>query len=164
VLAIPALDGVYHLALVIARNRFGTALGPLRGGTAFPRLDGSERYQAGSRPIYTDEQLIADGAWPIVGHADDLLSLFPGEPELYHAPDLLWSGRQQIGEFAAAESPTGAMRQLDRREAERVGVLIAASDRRISTSRCRSCWTVEETEPGDRGGSRLGAASRVERL
>lgn len=126
VVAIPSDGGSYHLAVVlVARNRFGTALGILRGKLRFPRIGGQDRYQARARPLYVDDHLIRNGAWPIVDHVDGLLSLFPDEPEIYHAPDQLWPG-DQAGEFGSAESPSGGLRQIDKEEAEEVGLLSGA--------------------------------------
>jgi len=121
VVSIRAKSGNYHLAVVVARNRFGTALGFLRGDFLFPRVGNAERCQARSRPVYTDDQLVANGTWTVIGHAEDLLALFPDDPEIYHAPDLLWPD-DQIGEFGSAESSSG-LRRIAKEEAEEVGLL-----------------------------------------
>lgn len=121
VVAIPRRDGKYQLAIVVDRNRFGLALGIL-GVFAFPRLptglDTSSKYLT----IYTDEESIKAGAWPILGRNEYLLSFFPSEPEIYHAPDPLW-GDLDLGEYGAAETSSGSLRHITRREAEDVGLL-----------------------------------------
>jgi hypothetical protein len=125
VVAIPRKSGGYTLAVVVARNRFGTALGPLRGSFPFPRVASESRYDASARPTYTDEVAIRNGTWSIVDHVEALLSLFPDEPGIYHAPDLQWPGIQ-IGEFGSAESPSGSLREISEQEAEEVGLLNGA--------------------------------------
>jgi hypothetical protein len=121
VVAIPDKKGNYHLAVVVARNRFGMALGVLRGISRYPRVESPDRYRAASSAIYTDEHLVTDGTWPIIDHVEDLLSLFPDEPEIYHPPDLL-SG-PEVGEFGAAETSSGRLRNITKQEAEDVGLL-----------------------------------------
>ncbi|WP_432066372.1 hypothetical protein [Streptomyces sp. C10-9-1] len=122
VLAIPVSGGEYRMASVVARNRFGTALGFLRGRFSVPRPVSGERLAARQFPIYTDDRLVATGAWRVVGHDESLLSLFPAEPEIYHAPDLRWPGID-LGEFGAAEKPSGEIRLIGIDEARAVGLL-----------------------------------------
>ncbi|WP_169809276.1 hypothetical protein [Actinomadura chibensis] len=120
--ASPARGGGYYLASVVARNRFGTALGLLRGKFDIPRIVSGGNLTVRQFPIYTDDRLVANGAWKVVGHDDDLLSLFPAEPEIYHAPDLQWPG-MELGEFGAAEKPSGEIRLIEIDEARAVGLL-----------------------------------------
>jgi hypothetical protein len=124
VVAVPRSSGDCHLAVVVvARNRIGMALGFLRGTFAVPRVEGAGRPQVHGRPIYTDDRAIASGAWPIVAHREDLLSLFPSEPEIYHSPRPLFPGSDH-GEFGSAESPSsGTLRRVTEEEAEEVGLL-----------------------------------------
>ncbi|MCU7724011.1 hypothetical protein ODJ79_09815 [Actinoplanes sp. KI2] len=119
ILAIPMRGARYRMSVVVARNRFGTALGLFDGASEVPRVGASRRR---GPVLYTDDQLIAKGAWIIVGHEDSLLSLFPAEPEIYHSPDPIFPNTQ-IGEFGAAESPSGELRQIGREEASQVGLL-----------------------------------------
>lgn len=119
VVAIPAKNGGYRIAVVVARNRFGTALGFFRGEFAVPRL-GASRSGVASVPIYTDDQLIAVGVWRIIGHDVDLLDLFPRDPEIYHAPDI-WPNLD-LGEFGAAETADGGIRPIGAEEADVMGV------------------------------------------
>jgi hypothetical protein len=74
------------------------------------------------RVLPTDDQQVADGTWSIVDHNGALLSRSPTEPEIYHGPDPVFPG-VRIGEFGAAESPGGAMRQIGEEEAREVGLL-----------------------------------------
>lgn len=121
VVAIPHKNGGYRLAVIITHNRFGTALGLLRGSVPLPRFRTSNRHE-GLRVVYTDDQLIARARWPIIGHEEELLMLFPAEPEIYHAPDLPMPGTP-TSEFGLAETPNGDLRPVSKEEAERVGLL-----------------------------------------
>ncbi|MDT0268456.1 hypothetical protein RM844_19410 [Streptomyces sp. DSM 44915] len=121
-LAIPAATGGHHLAVVLARDRFGTALGVFRGTFPLPRIGGPAPPPARPHPLYTDEQLIAAGVWRVVDHDASLCTPFPSEPEIYHRPDMLPPGTVR-GEGGAAETAAGALRAVDRTEAEAVGLL-----------------------------------------
>ncbi|EWT01043.1 hypothetical protein N865_11865 [Intrasporangium oryzae NRRL B-24470] len=124
VLAIPASSGGYHLASVLARNRFGTALGVVEGTVPVPRVIGSLPVPAPARrlPVYTDDRLVVSGAWTVVGHDEALLALFPSDPEIYHSPEPAWPG-VDLGEFGAAETASGEMRLLGVEEARAIGLL-----------------------------------------
>lgn len=122
ILAIPAKGDGYHMAAVVARNRFGTALGIFCGRFIVPRFKGRENLTVRRFPLYTDDRLLATGVWKVVGHDEDLLALFPSDPEIYHAPDLRWPGID-LGEFGAAESSAGAIRLIDAEEAHEVGLI-----------------------------------------
>lgn len=121
IVAIPVGNSGYRMAVVIARNRFGTAIGLLGDATVIPRV-GKISPEVAQRFIYTDDQLIAKGMWVIVGHNDNLLNLFPSDPEIYHGPDPIFPS-VQLGEFGAAETASGTMRQISKNEAEEVGLL-----------------------------------------
>jgi hypothetical protein len=101
---------------------FGIALGLFEGISAVPRL--SEKLGRAVRrlPIYTDEHLIADGTWRVVGHDEQLLPLFPSQPEIYHGPDNIFNS-PRIGEFGAAETADETLRQITREKAIEVGLL-----------------------------------------
>ncbi len=101
IVAIPIPGVGYRLAVVLTRNRFGLALGFVDGVTPFPRAPRRRRVAA-RHSIYTDDRLIATRLWPVVDHDSDLLTLFPREPEIYHAPDgLLQDSR--VGDFGAGD-------------------------------------------------------------
>ncbi|WP_143172608.1 hypothetical protein [Actinacidiphila paucisporea] len=119
-LAIPADDGWYGV-IVVARNRFGVALGIFR--EVFDSLTSVDpQYSTAYRfPIYSDDAQVLNGSWELVGHDENLLSAFPGEPEIYHSPIPAWPGRD-CGEFGAAETPAGHMRLIDSDEARSVGI------------------------------------------
>ncbi|MCF6526624.1 hypothetical protein [Streptomyces sp. JJ36] len=122
VLAIPVSGAAYRMASVVARNRFGTALGFIRGKFQVPRPVIGEQAAACRFPIYTDDRLVAAGAWQVVDHDENLLSLFPAEPEIYHTPDLQWPG-MNLGKFGAAERASGEIRLVEIGEAREVGLL-----------------------------------------
>jgi hypothetical protein len=121
ILAVPT--GEFWCALImVARNRFGVAFGIF--GEKFssltsvhPRRSAAYRY-----PIYSDDSQVINGTWSIVGHDEDLLSIFPAEPEIYHSPALGWPD-VDFGQFGAAETPAGEIRLIDRKEAEAVGII-----------------------------------------
>ncbi|MFM9607720.1 hypothetical protein [Streptomyces niveiscabiei] len=119
IVAIPTKAGGYRIAVITAKNRFGTALGFFRGVFKAPRIR-AQSFDIAGIPIYTDEQLIAAGVWPIVDHDEGLLKFFPGEPEIYHAPDV-WPNRD-FGAFGAAETSDGKVRSIDEEEAGLVGI------------------------------------------
>ncbi|MGW0819692.1 hypothetical protein [Streptomyces sp. NPDC002845] len=122
ILAIPAKGGSYYMALIVARNRFGTALGFLRGKYLVPKPKSRDSSVARRFPVYTDDRLVSTGVWNVVAHDESLLSLFPAEPEIYHAPDLQWPG-VDLGEFGAAETAAGSIRLIGLDEAREVGLL-----------------------------------------
>ncbi|WP_143162626.1 hypothetical protein [Couchioplanes caeruleus] len=122
-LAIPSDSGKFRLASIVARNRFGTALGIFGGTVDVPRPVGASLASAIFRvPFYTEDRLVATGAWKVVGHDEDLLALFPSDPEIYHGTDLQWPG-VDLGEFGAAEKASGEIRLIGSDEAREVGLL-----------------------------------------
>jgi hypothetical protein len=119
VLAIPARDGGYHMAVVVAQNRFGCAVGLFHGTSPRGRLDAALRQSPRKYPVHTSEDLVMNGTWKIVDHDANLLALFPSEPVIYHRPNA-WPG-VDTGEFGAAETPDGTLRLIGRDEAREVG-------------------------------------------
>ena len=125
VLAIPARTGGYHMAVVLAHNCFGMAVGLFRGTSAQGRLDAGLRAAARKYPVHTDRQLVADGTWKVVDHDEGLLALFPSAPCIYHRPDA-WKtfggSAEEYGEFGAAETSDGTMRLIGPDEAREIGL------------------------------------------
>jgi hypothetical protein len=122
VLAIPVRNGGYHMAVVIiARNRFGMALGLFCGISAEGRLDAGLRRSPRKYPLYTGTNLVEDGTWKITDHDDSLLALFPSDPPIYHRPNA-WPGVADTGEFGAAETADGTLRLIGPDEAREVGL------------------------------------------
>lgn len=119
-LAIPLEQGGYRLAVVVARNRFGTALGFFDGVSTNGRLTAELRATPRKHPIYTEESLIKNGTWQIVAHDDTLPTLFPTNPEIYHKPGA-WPGID-TGEHGAAEPADGPLRLIDSEEATEIGL------------------------------------------
>lgn len=122
VLAIPAAAGGYHLASVVDRNHFGTALGLLRGTAVFPTLGGETPVVLRRHCFHTDDEQVAAGVWKIVGHDESLRELFPCPSEIYHGTDLRWPD-VDLGEFGAAESAQGELRLITEDEAREVGLI-----------------------------------------
>lgn len=119
VLAIPVPAG-YRLAVVITRNRFGTALGLFDGTTPSPRPSTDVLRRPRTPALYTEESRAKDGTWPVVHHDEELLANFPESPEVHHAPGA-WPGID-TGEHGAAETGEGTMRFIDAAEAREVGL------------------------------------------
>ncbi|HEY1574646.1 MAG TPA: hypothetical protein VGG05_25165 [Pseudonocardiaceae bacterium] len=119
VLAIP-VSGGHRIGVVVAKNRFGSALGLFEGLSPTGRLTAQLRAAPRKYPVYTEESLVKNGTWQIVGHDDTLVELFPADPEIYHKPGA-WPGID-TGEFGAAEPADGPLRLIDAAEAREVGL------------------------------------------
>lgn len=118
IVAIPSPSSLPYVASVVARNRFGTAYGFFKDPAQPKRLSSQHHPDVLRHPIYSTEIAIASGRWKIVGHDEQLLSLFPADPEIFHR-----AGKPQTGTFGAAETASGAMRIIDAQEAEEIGLL-----------------------------------------
>jgi hypothetical protein len=121
VLAIPAHPGGYRMAVVVTRNRFGTALGLFQGRSPQGRLSPGLREAPRKYPVYTEESQVKNGTWRIVGHDESLLALFPADPPIYHRPNA-WPGIVDTGTYGGAETADGSMRFIDADEAREVGI------------------------------------------
>jgi hypothetical protein len=119
ILAIP-VQGGNRLGVVLTRNRFGTALGLFEGVSANGRLTAELRKAPRKLPVYTEDSLVKNGTWQIVGHDESLLAEFPTEPEIYHKPGA-WPGID-TGEHGAAEPADGPLRLIGADEAREVGL------------------------------------------
>jgi hypothetical protein len=108
VVAIPASPSGHFHAAVVARNGFGTAFGLVHGRRAEATLPGPDDV-VDPYPVYSDERLIREGTWRVVGHSVELLGRFPAEPEIFHQNGI-------------AESPQGAIRALSDEEEAQIGV------------------------------------------
>ncbi|WP_406063103.1 hypothetical protein [Micromonospora sp. NBC_00860] len=131
VVAIRPRNNDFRLAVVLAHNRFGMAVAFLQG-TSRSSLKIPDRPKSATLPVYTDDHLIRNGTWPIVGHDEGLLTLFSSDPEIYHAPDPIFAD-VGIGEYGSAETAAGVLRNLSEREAREVG-LLDGTYRQIVTS------------------------------
>ncbi|MFI8338474.1 hypothetical protein ACIF8W_00060 [Streptomyces sp. NPDC085639] len=120
VLGIPATDGSWYAAVVVARNRFGLALGLFQTRFEFCPSMHSEGFVPHGFPLYTDDAMLSNGSWEVIGHDDTLVAHFSPDPEIYHSPGF-WPG-VDVGEFGAAESPSGDIRLIGREEARAVGL------------------------------------------
>jgi hypothetical protein len=116
VVGIPAASGGFRPAVVLTRNRFGTAIGLFDGVSP----NGQVGRLRAARHVYTDESLIKNGTWPLVDHDESLCALFPADPPIYHKPNA-WPG-VDTGEFGAAETATGGMTPISEDEARSIGL------------------------------------------
>jgi hypothetical protein len=120
-IAIPEGDGGYRLAVVLAHNSFGTALGLFSDSVALPRLSSLGSRTIVPYAVHTDEQQLISGIWKVVGHNETLIPSFP-EPEIYHAPDER-SPHPELHGYGAAETADGRLRPISKEEAIRVGLV-----------------------------------------
>lgn len=118
-IAIPSGAGGFHVVLVIARNRFGTALGLLEGVHHGPKPTAG--YVARDRYIYTDDNAVASGTWRVIDHDETLTAAFPGEPEIFHRQDPRFPN-PDLGEFGAAETAQGRLRKIGPDEQHAIGL------------------------------------------
>jgi hypothetical protein len=120
VIAVPTSDHDYHLVVLVCRNRFATAFGLFHGRYPLrtPPVDLAARATAAVR--YSSEDAIATRRWRIVSHDEHLLAIFPADPEIYHAPQPPFPGLPRIGEFGAAETADGQLRDLTSAEARTI--------------------------------------------
>ena len=120
IVAIPAGNAHYYLAVILAKNQFGTAYGFFRGRHPL-RIPPKGRIV--EHPIYSDEDPILAGRWRIIGHDEELRLLFPSDPEIFHRPQQTYPGEPQIGPFGSAETVSGKVRDVSQDEAQRLGLL-----------------------------------------
>ncbi|MGX6605025.1 hypothetical protein ACWKSP_23265 [Micromonosporaceae bacterium Da 78-11] len=114
--ALSAQGGGFHVAVVAARNRFGTAIAVLDG------IRATDAVPTGpvviERVYYTDDEGLYNGGWLLLGHDDTAVPA--EEPEFFYAP-VPWDP-DEAGEHGLAESPGGATRLLSAEQAAAAGV------------------------------------------
>lgn len=120
VVAIPAGSGRYYIAVIVGKNQFGTAYGFFRGRHP---LRAPPKSRVVEHPIYSDDDPIWAGRWKVIGHDEQLRSLFPAEPEIFHRPQQTYPGEPEIGPFGSGETVSGKMRNVSQDEAQRLGLL-----------------------------------------
>ncbi len=129
VIGVPAGKGGYHFAVIVAVDNWGPAVGLLQGVHASPQLGPADGYRARHVPVYPGQDLIQDGTWPIVGHDENLLALFPDPPEIYFSPNPVFP---QYGKFGAAGTADGRKRVIGEAEAGRAGLLDQSYEQFVS--------------------------------
>jgi hypothetical protein len=127
IVAIPLENGAYRMAVILAKNTYGVAYGFFEGASKVPRpFPVNSHPPATPHPIYSSDELVANGRWKIVGHDEALLSLFPAEPEIYHRqqviPGMPDYGKN-IGPYGSGRTASGRMRDVTKEEAEELGLL-----------------------------------------
>ncbi|MGB0064586.1 MAG: hypothetical protein WBP85_09090 [Terracidiphilus sp.] len=120
--AIPGDGDKFFIAVIVARNAFGTAFGLLRGVNKPRPISHAAPPETEPSPIYSGDDFIEDGRWKIIDHDEKLLALFPSDPEIYHYPDPK-DPDSETGPYGAAETASGRLRKLGKEEAERVGLV-----------------------------------------
>lgn len=131
VVAIPAKNGEYFLAVILAKNRFGIAYGFFEGTSKLKPISMASHPPVKRHSVYSGDELIANGRWKIISHNKELLSLFPSEPEIYHTGQNIVSGIE-IGPYGSGETASGQLRPLMKEEAEELG-LFSGQYRQIYT-------------------------------
>jgi hypothetical protein len=119
IVAIPTANGEYHIAVILAKNRFGTAFGLFKG-TRKPRPILKDPVPPVLLPpLYSDDRQIESGRWSLIGHDDSLLELFPADPEIFH-PQQVDNPNPALGPHGAGETAAGKLRPLTKDEADKV--------------------------------------------
>lgn len=120
--AIPGTGDEFFIAVIVAKNAFGTAFGLLRGVHKPRPISHSSPPEAEPLPIYSGDEFIENGRWKVIGHDEKLLALFPRDPEIFHYPDAS-DPNSETGAYGAAETAAGHLRKLSKEEAEKVGLV-----------------------------------------
>lgn len=119
VVVIPGKDGTWTMALFLYSNRFGSAVGLFEGRHRTMRLPENPKPRFA---IYTGSRHLLSGRWRVASHQPELIKLFPAELEIYHEK-AKHARNPGVGEFGAAESAAGTIRQLKPGEGESFGFL-----------------------------------------
>jgi hypothetical protein len=122
--ALPAKNGEYFLAMVLAKNRFGVAFGFFAGTSKSRRIDPTSLPPVRRYPFYSGTEYITNGRWEINDHNEALLAFFPREPEIYHRSQIISvRGIPEIGPYGSGETASGELRHLTKEEAAEIGLL-----------------------------------------
>lgn len=122
VFAVPVAEGGQFLGLVITKNNFGTALGFFRGTDWQGPVTLARHPVIFKYPIYSDQTAFRKKAWKILDHQQELLTLFPSEPEIFHNKRY-FQDDPDIGTFGSGQLPDESLRHLSKGEAEEIGLL-----------------------------------------
>jgi hypothetical protein len=127
VVAIPTEGGGFHTAVILAINKYGVAYGIFEGASKLPRPVSSDFHPPPRKhPVYSTDEFVASGRWPVVGHDEGLRALFPAEPEMYYRKQVIPGAEramEKIGPYGTARTASGGKRDLTQEEAEELGLL-----------------------------------------
>jgi hypothetical protein len=124
IVAIRTQTGKVHKACVLAKNRFGVAYGFFDAEIVGGKVLFTNQPKVRKYPIYSAESSVESGAWPIIGHDERLLDLFPKDPEIFHnKKSSINLNNPKIGPFGSGETSAGSLRDLTEDEAEEIGLL-----------------------------------------
>jgi hypothetical protein len=123
IFAIPRNDGGYYFVVHVASNRFGEAFGVLSSYYETAALPSGWRPSPVKTPVYTGPAFIRNGRWKRVEYREDVLEMFSSEPEIYHSKTDNPSN-ESIGPFGSGETPDGELRELEKAEAEEIGLIL----------------------------------------
>jgi len=119
--AIPREQGGYYFVVHVASNRFGEAFGILNGYYEAPILPDEWIAVPARHAGYTGKALVANGRWKRIVNRLGVARLFPQAPEIFHAK----SDNQTdpcIGPFGSGEAPSGELRNIEKAEAQDLGL------------------------------------------
>ena len=121
IIGVPSQSGDKFLVVYLMSNRFGDVFGIFKG--RFRKLPNWEKLQPGGRPVVSHLRPVREGRWPLLGIRSELASLFPAEPEIYHAKTGRNIENPAIGPYGSAETADNKLRSISKKEAEEVGLL-----------------------------------------
>lgn len=110
--------GGFFLLVYITKNRWGFAFGILDGYVSTPHLPEGMTAAGGQNPVYSCVEPILKGTWQFLVNREELLQLFPVDPELYHEPE----ESDEFGPYGCAELPSGDLRKVEKEEADKIGL------------------------------------------
>jgi hypothetical protein len=122
VIFIPARNGLYHVGVVLMKNHFGTAYGLFDGTHELKSITFFSHPNPKKYPVYSGDEYVANGKWIIGNNDKELVNLFPLDPEIYHTPRSE-SDDSGIGPYGSGETGIGKLRDLNKEEAEELGLL-----------------------------------------
>jgi len=121
IVAIPAKNGEYFIAVILVKNPFGVAYGFFKRTSGIKPISIDLHPPVEPHPIYSGDPSMAHGRWKIIGHDERLLSLFPADPEIYHYQHKD-KPNPDIGPYGSGETASGKLRPLTKEEAEELGL------------------------------------------
>jgi len=126
IVAIPAKNGEDFIAIILAKNKYGVAYGFFEGTSKLKPVSIHAHPPVRRYPIYSSDEFTQNGRWKIIGHDEELRSLFPADPETYFRKQVIPGAEKyggKIGPYGSGKTATGALRDLTQAEAEEIGLL-----------------------------------------
>jgi hypothetical protein len=122
IVAIPASNGEYFLVVFLAKT-IGYAFGIVEGTHRITPIADNWNPKTLKYAVYSDDRLIREGRWRIVGRCERLCERFPDKPNLYlDAKKNNLLRPEDPTEYGVALVAEG-YRHVSKREAEEIGLL-----------------------------------------